>query len=136
MKLEERFSCVEHYIAWVKLQITSFVEVAGYELIHPELIEKFAETDWSGGNEAIKAVYVLYNELHNQYKDDYKSLTELVMIVNHLAWVNDALCGIGIGERDSWVGLYSELYYEARDDFYDRWGNDDEACEYFFQTTD
>lgn len=133
MKLEERFSCVEHYIAWVKLQITSFLKVTGYELIHPELIEKFANIDWSGD---VKCVNKLYNELCNLHKDDYKSFTELVMIVNHLAWVNDALYKVGTNERDNFVSLYSKLYYKCRDKFYDMWGNNDEACDYFFRTTD
>jgi hypothetical protein len=58
------------------------------------------------------------------------------MSINMLSWGNDQLRKQGIDEREPWIKVYSDLYYESRDKFYDLFKDDRKACDYFFETTD
>ena len=73
------------------------------------------------------AVQDTFNRAFNEWKSDYKYLTELVMILNWKCWYWTNICS-------ALADLYEELYYKA----------DGYACEnlkgdelrYYYQTTD
>jgi len=67
---------------------------------------------------------------------DYKAFTEVVMALNLLSWANVQLKEQGIEGREDFINLYSDMYYQARDDFYKEWEGNEEATSYFFHTTD
>lgn len=75
-----------------------------------------------------------YDKICKDWIGDYKYFTEFVMCLNYKAWEHN--------DRHNYKlsSLYSELYYEARDLFYDHYNGDDpkseEARDYFFETTD
>lgn len=71
-----------------------------------------------------------------EYGNNYKDFTELVMAINMLSWGNDQLRKQDIEGREEYIQYYSELYYESRDAFYNKFENDSEACDYFFEMTD
>lgn len=92
----------------------------------------FAIADWIGED----AVKETFKRVIKSWGDDYKAFTEIAIAVNLLSWANDQLIKQGIADREKFVELYTELYYEARDEFYDKYHGDNEATEYFFNMTD
>ena len=52
------------------------------------------------------------------------------------SWANDALMRQGYEGRVELIKLYADLYYKARDEFYNLYGNDKEKSQYFFEMTD
>jgi hypothetical protein len=58
------------------------------------------------------------------------------MSLNVLSWANDQLAKQGIEGREKYIELYSELWFKAKDDFYKKYGKNEEACDYFFNMTD
>lgn len=60
----------------------------------------------------------------------------MVIALNMLAWGNEQLKNQGIEDRDRYIELYSNLYYQAKDDFYAKYENDEQKRYYFFQMTD
>ena len=65
------------------------------------------------------------------WKTDYKWATEIIMVINFLAWYHY--------EEDVNIplsSLYSELYYKYMDLFYEQFEGDSEATDYFFEMTD
>ena len=91
----------------------------------------FAIADWCGA----KNVRETFNRVTKEWLDDYKAYTEVAVSINLLAWANDQLCKQGF-DRSEFVKLYSNLYYEARDKFYDRYEGNSEATQYYFDMTD
>jgi len=75
-----------------------------------------------------------YETVCKEWINDYKYFTEFVMCLNLKAWEHDAR------GNNNLSSLYSDLYYQAMDLFYDHYkGNDKtdkEARDYFFNTTD
>lgn len=62
----------------------------------------------------------------------YKAFTELCIILNSRCWDFWHIEG-----QDSKLGkYYSDLYYEYKDKFYEKYGDNEEACDYFFEMTD
>ena len=92
----------------------------------------FAIADWFGKNE----VEHTYKRVKESWLNDYKAFTEVVIALNMLSWANDALRKQGFDGREEFITLYSTLYFQARDDFYEKHGNNREACDYFFEMTD
>lgn len=89
-------------------------------------ITTFFEDFSIADNFGISAVKDTYNRAFNEWKTDYKYLTELVMVLNWKSWQwenNEAFCE-----------LYSDLYYKARD--YALSNLKGEELTYFFRTTD
>lgn len=64
------------------------------------------------------------------WKKDYKYLTELEMVLNWLCWFWYE------NKEDELSALYSELYYAARNKFYEIHGKNEEAVTYHFDCTD
>ena len=71
------------------------------------------------------------DKLFNKYKDNYKYLTELVMVINHKSWehaTNNVKLSIA----------YSNLYYEYDNKVYTMLekNGDQNAIAYYFRTLD
>ena len=92
----------------------------------------FAIADWIGED----AVRETLKRVIKSWGDDYKAFTEIALAINLLSWANDQLIKQGITDREKWVELYSELYYDAKDEFYTKYDGNDEATDYFFEMTD
>jgi len=92
----------------------------------------FAIADWYGESEVLDT----YERVKEAWLDDYKAFTEVVVAVNMLSWANDALTRQGYDDRERFVKLYSDLYYKARNDFYDKYEGNEQACNHFFEMTD
>ena len=132
MKIKEVYISSAFYASSIADYVRAYFMGNGYKLLTPTAYE-LALAEYIGGKEDAKKVY---NTLFNRYKDDYKKLTDLVMQVNMLSWANDTLIHQGFEGREEWLEFYAELYYEARDSFYDTYSGNDEACGYYFETTD
>lgn len=95
-------------------------------------VSDFAIADWLNS----EAVEETYERVKESWLNDYKAFTEVVIAVNMLSWAHHALKEQGYEGRDEFIALYSDLYYKAKDDFYARWSEDQEACDHFFEMTD
>ena len=105
----------------------------------------FSVCDYYGVN-AVRDTYLRSKHLLS----DYKMWTELVVVLNHKSWQMFDMCetdGCTEAQRAKFMELgqcYSDLYCEARNAFYDRYGGDEEtgegmdkeATQYFFKVTD
>lgn len=81
----------------------------------------------------IKAIKDTYNRALYAVKmidKDYKIFTELVMALNHLSW---KMYDIG---KDTLCDLFADLYYKAEEEFYKTFGENKEACRFFYKITD
>ena len=130
MKLQDYFISVEGYINAVDKYIRRYFSANNYSMLTDAARQLcYAEFE----NKDVRKKYV---ELESKYIKDYKLFTDFVVQVNMLSWASDMLLKNGFDDRCEWVDLYSDLYYQAKDLFYDTWGNDDIACDYFFDMTD
>ena len=80
------------------------------------------------GNETIKGVA---EASFDEYKDDVKNLTALVMVINHKSWAWHDL------HRDELCSLYADLYYkyyEKAINYLDK--TNPEGLTYFIRTLD
>lgn len=68
-----------------------------------------------------------FNRAFEEWKHDYKYLTELVMIVNHKCWS-------WYGRNSAYSELYADLYYKAHD--YALKNLKEEEIAYYFRITD
>ena len=76
----------------------------------------------------IKAIKDTYTRAFNEWKSDYKYLTELVLILNRKCWY---FYSKGNSEYSK---LYSDLYYEANDWAYENLKGDE--LSYYYCTLD
>ena len=132
MKVQEYFNDVFNYAYGVEEWIKKYFKSVNYEIEYT-FASDLALVDWYGKQEDVKETY---QRIKNNWIDDYKAFTEAVMCINMLSWANDQLIKQGFDDREEWVEFYSELYYQARDDFYNKYENNEESCDYFFKTTD
>lgn len=83
------------------------------------------------GKDSIKETY---ETVRKEWIDDYKYFTEFVMCLNWKSWEHFHR------GNDEMSRLYSDLYYQARNLFYEHYEGDDsekkKAVNYFFETTD
>lgn len=86
--------------------------------------QDFSIADVFGTN----AVLDTYNRAFAEWKNDYKYLTELVMVLNHKCWQHY------YDGNESMSRLYSDLYYKANDYAYDNLKG--EELNYYFNVTD
>lgn len=87
------------------------------------------------------AVKKTFNTVMSSWKGSYKALTEIVLVLNHKAWsfagnVDSSYLKCGNAWREAYQKLYCELYEKAKNEFYKLYGNDKEACRYYFEVTD
>lgn len=89
------------------------------------------------------AILDTYRRAVKEWIGDYKYMTELIMVLNWLCWFwHD--CDRADVELS---GIYADLYYAARDAFYEHYDTKDddtdeerarkeEACRYYYDCTD
>lgn len=75
----------------------------------------------------IAAIKDTFKRAFNEWKSNYKYLTELVMILNWKCWVY-------YGQNNQYSDLYADLYYQAND--YARENLHGAELDYFFRVTD
>lgn len=93
---------------------------------------EFSTTFWSDFSIAdafgISAIKDTYKRAFNEWKDQYKYLTDLVMVLNHKCWY-----WFEHGNQE-YSQLYSDLFYEAQDYGYEHLKG--EELTYFWKTLD
>ena len=94
----------------------------GYKQI-TTFFEDFSIAD----NIGVGAIRDTYKRAFNEWKKDYKYLTELVMVLNWKCWQH-------FGKNDVYSQLYSDLYYKAHD--YALNNLKGEELTYYLRTTD
>lgn len=129
MRLQEHFTNVFSYAAGVEDWINKQLPLGPLKYT---FASDFAIADWYGK----ESVEDTYKRVKKQWINDYKAFTEVVIAVNLLSWAHNALIKQGIDGRDEFIKLYSDLYYRARNDFYEKYEGNEEACNYFFEMTD
>lgn len=75
----------------------------------------------------VAAIKDTYKRAFNEWKENYKYLTELVMVLNRKIWQH-------YKNNESIARVYNELWEEA--DLYAQENLHGEEAEYFFRTTD
>ena len=76
----------------------------------------------------VNAVKDTYKRAFNEWKDDYKMLTALVITLNHKIWQHYET------KNDKLASLYDELWRKASQYAYDTLKDD--ALQYFIEVTD
>lgn len=129
MRLQDYFKNVFSYAAGMEEWVCKalFQEKMTYTFV-----QDFAIADWYGE----KDVKETYERVKKEWLSDYKAFTEVVVSLNMLAWAHDQLRKQGIDGRDDVITLYNTMYYQSKDDFYDKYTGNEEACHYFFIKTD
>ena len=107
----------------IKVKIWNSEDDIGYKQI-TTFFEDFSIAD----NFGISAIQDTYNRAFKSWKDNYKYLTELALVLNKKSWQHHAENNIRVSE------LYAELYYKVRDYALDNL-KDDELT-YYIRTTD
>lgn len=128
MIIQEYFTNVFSYSAGVE----AWVEENYPQQLNYTFSSDFAIADWYGE----KDVRDTYKRVKESWLNDYKAFTEVVVSLNMLSWANDTLRKQGFDGREQFIRLYADLYRQATDDFYKKYGKNEEACDYFFQMTD
>ena len=97
-------------------------ELTGY---HPitTFYEDFSIADWFG----VGAIQDTFNRAFENWKGDYKYLTELVMALNWKIWEH-------YEHNEKYAQLYNKLWTKA--DIYARDNLKGEELAYFYRTTD
>ena len=75
----------------------------------------------------LSAIRDTYNRAFEEWKEDYKFLTELVLVLNHKIWQN-------YKSRPEVAALYNDLWEQA--DRYAVENLKDDELSYFFEVTD
>ena len=89
-----------------------------------------------------KAIEKTYKEVLKSWGDNYKAMTEVVLVINHKSWAYNSengdasLLGIDDATMVSISVLYSNLYYEAANEYSKRFKDDKEAMRYYFEILD
>ena len=120
------------YAAGIEKWCKDFYDGASGNELDYTFCADFAIADWIGED----AVKETFKRVIKSWGNDYKAFTEIVLSINLLSWANDQLVKQGMTDREKWVEFYTDLYYDAKDEFYAKYDNDDEATEYFFNMTD
>lgn len=128
-KLNESFKNVLTYSAGMQEWVNKSL------MIKPEytFAMDFAVADWMEG---IAGVLKTYNKVKAEWLSNYKAFTEVVIAVNMLSWAHNQLKKQGFEGRDPFIELYSNLYHQSVNDFYDKYTDNEEATSYFFRMTD
>lgn len=132
MKVQDYFKDVFSYAYGVEDWVKKYFKSVGYNSQYT-FVADFAMADWRNDVNAVKDTY---KNVKKGWLSNYKAFTEVVMSINLLSWANDKLREQGFEDREKWIEFYGELYYQARDDFYNKYTDNEEACDYFFKCTD
>ncbi len=120
------------YAAGIEQWCKNFYKVVSDNNLEYTFCSDFAIADWMSED----AVRETFKRVIKTWGDDYKAFTEIVLSINLLSWANDQLIKQGMTDREKWVDLYSELYYDAKEKFYAKYEGNNEATNYFFNMTD
>lgn len=129
MRLNEAFKSVFSYAAGMENWVNASLPLGPLEMT---FAADFAIADWYGEDD----VKETYGRVKKEWLSDYKAFTEVVIALNMLSWAHAALKKQGIDGREPFIKLYSEMYYKACEDFYDKWRDDEVACDHFYRMTD
>jgi len=129
MKVQQEFTNVFTYSASLEKWVNDFLPLGP---LNYTFVGDFAIADWFSA----KDVEETYTRVKEQWLDDYKAFTEVVIALNMLSWANDALRLQGFDGREEFITLYANLYHQATLDFYNKYEGNQEACDHFFQMTD
>ena len=133
MKLSDYFKNANSYSQGVEDWCRKlYYEMTGNKMSYT-FVSDMALEDMTGDTSKVDWIY---NKIKNEWLSDYKAFTEVCISINLLAWANDRLEQQGFDGRSIFTEYYSELYYKARDTFYDYYENDQEKKDYFFSMTD
>ena len=99
-----------------------FMHENGYELL-TSFWEDFSIADQFG----LKAIQDTYNRAFEEWKNDYRYLTELTLVLNHKIWQYHK-------KRPDFAALYNSLWKDA--DQYAVENLKDEEWGYYFDVTD
>ena len=130
MRVQQGFTNVFSYAAGLEKWVNDSLP---YGPLEHTFVSDFAIADWVSGKEGVEDTY---RRVKESWLGDYKAFTEVVVAINMLSWANNALKGQGYDGRDEFIELYSNLYYKAREDFYAKYEDNQEACDHFFEMTD
>jgi hypothetical protein len=97
-------------------------DLSGYETI-TTFWEDFSIADKFG----VSAVKDTYNRAFNEWKGNYKYLTELVLVLNHKIWQH-------YEKNDALAKLYNDLWEKADEYAYNNL--DGEQLQYYIRTLD
>ena len=125
------FKNVLSYAAGSQQMFQNLMTEFGYQTIST-FFGDLSIAEWYG----TAGVKDTYNEVLKAWSGNTRMFTEFVMALNHKCWFWYQTKQFIYDECDnkSLSGLYSDLYYQACDYVRDNW--DDEAQDYFYQTTD
>ena len=71
-----------------------------------------------------------FERVSKEWLSNYKYWTEFTLCLNWKSWEMADRNNVELGS------LYADLYYKARDMFYDKYEGNNEATSYFFEVTD
>jgi hypothetical protein len=133
MKLSEHFNNVFSYSQGVEQWCRNlYKDMSGNDMNYT-FVSDFALDDFYGDTTRVEK---LYERIKKEWMRNYKAFTEVCVSINLLAWANDKLSQQGIEGRETFTEFYSDLYYKAKDEFYEFYKYDNEAKDYFFSMTD
>jgi hypothetical protein len=109
-----------------------YYEMTGNKMSYT-FVSDMALEDFTGDTTKVDWIY---NKIKKEWLNDYKAFTEVCISINLLAWANDKLEQQGFDGRSIFTEYYSELYYKARDTFYEHYKGKSEEIDYFYSMTD
>lgn len=131
MNLEEYFGDVEFYTSLAEDSIKKCLDNIGFKCEH-SFIKDFISAEWEG----LEKVEDVYSKLKEEWLDDYKAWTEVAVCLNYLSRFHCSLIENGMDYSYDAEELYDELYFNSKEDFYDKYTWNEAACDYFFLCTE
>ncbi|WP_368337003.1 hypothetical protein [Parabacteroides merdae] len=103
-----------------------------YEFMEEELNYKCITTFWDdfaiADRFGIEAIKDTFQRAFNEWKSNYKFLTELVLVLNHRCWFHYN------NQRMELMEVYRDIFYQAKD--YAESNLKGKEFEYYFNVTD
>lgn len=113
---------INYKLEYIEVTVSFTNKINGYEMT-TTFWQDFSIADKFG----VAAIKDTYKRAFNEWKSNYKYLTELVMVLNWKIWQH-------YENNESIARVYNELWEEA--DLYAQENLHGEEAEYFFRTTD
>ena len=91
------------------------------------------------------AVVETYNNVIKSWGSDYKALTEIIMVLNHKIWAFFGKENVGVDAKYLGVSkemgnniarVYNKLWEDAKEEFFKRFKDNEEALDYYYEVTD
>ncbi len=123
-RLNEGFKNVFTYAAGMENWVNSRLF---YGPLKYTFVNDFAVADWCSGINGVKETY---NRVKKEWLKDHKAWTAVVISVNNLAFAHKQRKIQGFAEREPFIELYSDLYEQAKQEFFAIHGDDQEKIEF------